>query len=220
MYNISQICLVNKVRQEQVNIIIIFIITYHLYTSFHKQSHTNNPFVTVSISSIFGKLKHNLKLSRIQPSSLQTMNTFKTSKPLSFRQYENIKFVSQGGPRPIFVHSWQQVAYYDDSRVVLFIIVTFCSLVSTHLEADTERERKCDDDDKPGDGCQQPATHPDTGLGLVTRHSPHGRLLLAVDTDCAYMGASLPILVTSIGVHLNNNTVTPSQSQNMLASFV
>ena len=75
----------------------------------------------------------------------------------------------------------------------------------TDLKADTQREGECDDDDEPGDGGEQPPAHPDTWLRLVPSHGArHGRLLLAVDADCAHVGPSLAILVTSIGVNLNN----------------
>ena len=83
------------------------------------------------------------------------------------------------------------------------------------LEADTEREGEGDDDEEPGDGGEEPATHPNTSVRVriiswqnISEYNlcmqpltSHG-ILLPVDADSAHMGASLPILMAPICVNL------------------
>ena len=165
---------------------------------------------SLSLSLAFGKLKHYLKLFKNSTHFPATMNTFKPSKPLSFRLYKNIKFWSQNW----WVGGWSHTNIC--SQLVASSLLWRQSYIThnrsspqvppsrTHLEADTEGEGECDDDDEPGDGGQEPAAHPDARLRLVPGHGPrHGGLLLAVDTDGAHVRSSLAVLVTSIGVHLH-----------------
>ena len=77
----------------------------------------------------------------------------------------------------------------------------------TNLKTDTEREWEGDDDHEPGDGGEEPATHPNARLRVVSVPSPHGGVLLPVDADRAHVRPSLAILVTSIGVNLNNDII-------------
>ena len=81
----------------------------------------------------------------------------------------------------------------------------FVSPPTAYLEADAEREGERDDDDEPGDGGEQPTAHPDPGLGLLVV-AAHGGLLLPVDADGAHVGAPLPVLVTAVGVNLQDRT--------------
>ena len=39
--------------------------------------------------------------------------------------------------------------------------------VIPHLEADTQREGEGDDDEEPGDGREEPATHPNTSVRII-----------------------------------------------------
>ena len=77
---------------------------------------------------------------------------------------------------------------------------------SSDLEADTEGEGERDDDHEPRDGGQEPAAHPYAGLRVVGGAAAHGGLLLPVDADGAHVGAPLPVLVTAVGVNLQDRT--------------
>ena len=48
------------------------------------------------------------------------------------------------------------------------LISALTDQVIPHLEADTEREGEGDDDEEPGDGREEPATHPNTSVRIIS----------------------------------------------------